>query len=649
VVTFSTWLPGSQETLTAYLLSDIAAQCQGEFVVPGLRRSARRLAAALSETAPFLKGLMRLFPATTQKDDIESLRTALGRLPKRVVVLLDELDRMERAELLQLLKLIRGIASLPNLSFVCAAARSKLTKTVFDEDDDEGNLFFEKFFPTSVAIPKLDGEMLAGAGIERLVGVFRRRAWFASDSEEAEFRKELEDIWKRRIAPWIHNLRGLGLLANDIGVAAAPLRREVDPIDLILIELLQRFKPEVYDIVARNNTSLTGGPSLGRGGTYYLDDDLKRIHQRLNEDLNKACESEEQIEQIKGILAEMFPEYAKRERLSWNMRPKRSNNGKDDRRINEPGMFPVYFRHELPSAIFSSLQMETIAQKSNCAESPQERRELFSRELLAMEPGSLKRDDFLRKASDQVNRLHADIGRAWVEAALAHADTLTYDTFAAFGEAGHVLRMILRVALKFSGSQRLEFLADCILRSVDDTLPVRIFTVLPKPQDGVNLEIQYSQLYPVFVQRMRSLYGSEIDAARVDLTKSDPSAFFLWSMPEKNVYGVKPNPEERDIQHDFWRRYIGTDRSRLLKVFDGFLLPNGIIEGPTEPFVEEKMSVADLRRLAEILPKSPDPDENTRRIERKLMKFLRGDYANGVGIGGFDDTYQDDLEGTSED
>jgi len=50
------------------------------------------------------------------------------RLPKRVVVLLDELDRMERDELLPLLKVVRGISALPNLSFVCAAERKTLTE-----------------------------------------------------------------------------------------------------------------------------------------------------------------------------------------------------------------------------------------------------------------------------------------------------------------------------------------------------------------------------------------------------------------------------------------------------------------------------------------------------------------------------------------
>jgi hypothetical protein len=42
-ISFSTWLPGSAETLTSYLLSDIANGCKKRYVVPGLRQGTRTL------------------------------------------------------------------------------------------------------------------------------------------------------------------------------------------------------------------------------------------------------------------------------------------------------------------------------------------------------------------------------------------------------------------------------------------------------------------------------------------------------------------------------------------------------------------------------------------------------------------------------
>jgi hypothetical protein len=644
VVSFSTWLPGSEETLISYLLSDIASQCQKEYVVPGLRRSSRRLADALSEPVPLIKGLLRLFPSATQKDDIENLKIALARLPKRVVVLLDELDRMQKDELLQLLKVVRGIASLPNLSFVCAAARKQLMHTVFGENAewDKSNEYFEKFFPSTVIIPKLDDEMLRSAGVDRLARIFQHHDWFVDAEEEQTFREQFEEIWKRHITPWIKNLRQLGLLANDVSITATPLRREVDPIDLILIELFQRFKPEVYEIISRNNFALTGGPNLVRGGRYHSEEAIKGIYQGLSDELRAACKDDTGLNQVKGMLGEMFPIYAKKEHLPWDLRPKRKDNDEKDTRIQNSGVFPVYFRHQLPADIFSSLEMEALIQKSGDAKSDQERSDLFAQKLLALDKGSLKRDDFLRKAAGEIPRIPAEIGRSWVNGALEHANELTYDAWSAFGEAGHVLRMIVGAALKLSHGDRITFLKDCILRSVDDTLPLRIFTVLPKREANPNLGLNYADLYPAFIQRMRSRYGMTVDANTVDISNADPNAFSVWGNEDGNPYDVLPDPQDRVAQYDFWRRFIGTDRSRLLHVFDNFLLPNAIIEMPAEKFVALKMSVEDVRRLAAELPKELNPDKNTKRIERKLERFLRGDYALGVGMGMFDDLYEEE-------
>jgi hypothetical protein len=70
--------------------------------------------------------------------------------------------------------------------------------------------------------------------------------------------KNNEELWDGRIATYCRNLRTIGLIANDVSVAAAPLRREVDPVDLTLIELLRRFKPVAYELVARSSLALTG-------------------------------------------------------------------------------------------------------------------------------------------------------------------------------------------------------------------------------------------------------------------------------------------------------------------------------------------------------------------------------------------------------
>lgn len=637
IVSFNTWLPGSQETLTSYLMADIASECQKEYTVPGLRRSTARLATALAQTVPWLRGVPELLPTGTQRDDIENLRAALRRLPKRVVVLLDELDRMEAGELRTLLKVIRGISDLPNLTFVCAAERETLVQTVRGNVSDQSHLYFEKFFPIAIPIPKIGETDLRKAGVQRLSSALRGRSWFEAEAEERSFQERIEKLWDDLIAPSCPTLRAIGLLANDVGVAAAPLRREADPTDLVLIELLRRFKPAVYEIIARNSVVLTGGPGIFRGGSYRTDEDKKALSKRFMDDLQGASEGPEQAEYLKAILNELFPRFAEiAGEKSWRPTNERIRRDSEEKRISSPEMFPAYFRHELPIAIFSAVDFESFVRRSE--QLPAARQgDLLLEELRSMEKGSLRRDDFLRKVAASIPTQHLQLARSWTMAAVRAANEVTYDTFTGLGESGHIVRMVIRFARRLAEADRAVFLSECIENAADDTMAFRVLTRLTDPRSDANLGISLAQLYPSFIKRMRNRYGRNVDVAHVDLSTSDPQAFNFWGFRNLEQYALEADPEDREIQHDFWKRYIGQSKARLIKTFNELLMPTGVYSSDPEPVVENKMSVDLIRKLFNELPDDYDPADLPQRYVKRLRRFLNGEFKNGIDIGQIDD------------
>jgi hypothetical protein len=572
-ISFSIWLPGSQETLTSYLLADIANECKKQYVVPGLRQSARRLAKVLGQKVPLVTDYLKLLPSATQKDDIENLKSALVRLPKRVVVLLDEIDRMEKEELVTLLKVIRGISTLPNLSFVCAGDRQTIVEVVKGEYNDKNNAYFEKFFPVLIQVPEPDPAALRRAGTERLVAAFANRDWFENDSDKEKLREQIEKLWDARIAPFCHNLRTIGLLANGVSVAAALLRREVDPVDLMFVELLRRFKPVAYELVARNSLTLTGGESMVRGGPYQTDEDATKNKTKLLADLKKAVPNEEELALVEGVLNELFPLFSKANGRLRRPRPLRKDStDKSNKRISEPGIFPAYFRYELPDAIFSSVEMASFLQRFERAESKTARDTVFLDTLQSMEKGSLKRDDFLRKLANSATSIPVLVAKSLAETAVKASEKYTYDMMAAFGEAGQVLRMILLIAQRLSQTERTAFLQECISNASDDTMAFRILTVLTKQEGDSNLAVSVGDLYSSFAMRMRKRYGRNVNAANFDLSASDPWALDYWGR-DFTASGIRTDPEDRKIQNDFWLRYIGNSRARLAKAFREFFLP----------------------------------------------------------------------------
>lgn len=640
VVFFSTWLPGSQETFTTYLLSDIANECQKQYSVPGLRKGVGRLARALGQNVPLVRSYLELLPNATQRDDIESVHQALARLPKRVIVLLDELDRMEKDELIALLKVIRGVSHLPNLSFVCAGDFKTIVKTVKNDFSEENAAYFEKFFFDVIDIPHLDPAALKRAGTQRLAATLRRRNWFEMPDEEDKFRKQLEAAWEAGVAPFCRTLRAVGLLANAVGAAAAPLVREVHPVDLTLLEVLRRFRPQIYNIVARNSVALTGGAGMLRGGAYHSEKEKEGLEKKLLSDLQEATAGSEETA-VKEILSKLFPRFRKiggSSRSSVRLSGDDKSEVEDLKRISQPEMFPAYFRYELPEAIFPSVEMDRLLQEMAEASKAGSSDWTFQQLLDSMEKGSLKRDDCLRKLAEAASKsVPVPLAKALAYAAIKAANKYTYDMLAAFGEAGHVLRLVLRVAQRLPASERDALLQQCILDTTDDTMALNILTRLTGAHDDFNLEVSEAQLRPAFIKRMRQRYGREVDAAGTDLSTADPWAFNYWGhIPRKS--DVPIDPEDRAIQRDFWLGYIGNSRARLAQAFRGFFMPSNVSysEDPA-PFVENKIPLSDLKRLYEDLPDDDTLNDSDRLALRVLKKLLDGEFKNGAGFSPYSD------------
>jgi len=549
------------------------------------------------------------------------------RLPKRVVVLLDEIDRMEKDEIITLLKVIRGVATLPNLSFVCAGSRQTMVQIA--QKDDE---YFEKFFPVVISVPEPHPAALRKMGAERIVAAFANSDWFQNANEGDEFKKRIDSFWDARIAPFCKTLRSVGLLANDVNVAAAPLRREVDPVDLTLIEMLHRFEPAIYTIIARSSIALTGGESLVRGGGYHTDEDEEETRKKLLDELRRASKNEQRFDQVNGVVNELFPLVSSTERRSRRARrmSETAELEEKDKRIREPGIFPAYFRYELPDEIFSSVQIAALLQKLQSASSQDPRYTIFLNTLQSMEKGSLKRDDFLRKLADSAKTIPSSLAQSLCQAAVKAAAHYTYDLMASLGEAGHVLRMILSVAQRLSQIDRIGFLRDCILNATDDTMAFRILTVVPAQTGDSNIGVSVGELYPSFASRTRKRYGRDVDAANFDLSASDSWALDYWGR-DLRANGIPTDPEDRKIQHDFWLRYIGNSRSRLAKAFREVFLPVAYYKEDPAPSVENRISLEDLSRLYRDLPDDPELTDRDRKSLEILRRFLAGEFKNGIG------------------
>lgn len=635
VVSFSTWLPGSGDTLSSYLLEDISKECRKLYVAPGIRRSARKLALALAKRVPLLDSLFDSLSVLTQRDEIEMLGEAVARLPRRVVVLLDEVDRMGKPELEALLKVLRGLSLSSNLSFVCAFDRETVEKTAREKFDSSSNIYFEKFFPVSVNIPVIDEGTLKEIGVRRLTSALDRRGWFETEKDRETYEEKIGELWPDLLSPFCSTIRRIGLLANDVA-AASYLKGEIDLIDLTLIELLRRFEPAIHEIVWRFRETFSEGEHSLAWYRFSTDEQRETKEKQLAKEVDDALQGSLRAGAAKEVLGRLFPNFERVAQL--RLRPLLSRPKADElaNTISDPSIMRAYFHQKLAEDDFSSRKMREFVRELEHAGSPETLHARVLRTIESMEKGNPKRRDFLRKLSTHLKNMDLSVATEVVHTCMGAAGRFAYDIFVAVGEAGDALRMVMRVAeRKTDHSECVAFMGKCILEAEDDTMALRILTVLSKPGQDFNLHVSFAELYPYFIEHMTEKYGPSVDPRKVDLSCSDRDAFNLWGFADLSKEGVALDPQEvtrnRAIQRDFWLGYIGTSRKRLAEAVSQFFFYLGHYEGDPRPIIENKIPVTDLRQLYESTDVGQALTTDDRVSLGMLGRLLEGEFARGVG------------------
>ncbi len=636
VVYFSSWLPGSADTLSSYLLEDISKVCRKSYVVPGIQRSARKLALALAERVHLLNLFPDFLSASTQRDEIQRLTDAVARLPRRVVVLLDEVDRMDKPQLDTLLKVLRGLSLSSNLSFVCAFDREKVERTVTGNFNSSSNIYFEKFFPISVGIPPIDEDSLKTIGVRRLSSALDRRGWFEGEADREGYEKEIGQIWSDLLSPFCATIREIGLLANDVS-APAQLKGEINLIDLTLIELLRRFEPAVHEIVWRYREIISQGERSLERYRFRSDQQEAVLKKKLGDEVDLALKDNPRAEAVKEIFGRLFPKFEAIAQLRLRFPLRRQKADENANRISDPGVMRTYFHQKLGEDEFSSREMRKFIRELESTDDPADVRQRVLQTIRSMEKGNPKRREFLDKLGDQTKKVKVGLAMEIAHTCVCAADLLTYDFFFSVGESGAVLSMVIKVADREEQNHqnRVRFLGECIREAGDDTMALRILRSCSKPGVDFDLQISFAELYPHFIERMNERYGSNKDPHTVNLLASDRDAFTLWGFSDLSKEGLQLDQKEvarnRAAQRSFWLGHIRTSRKRLAEVLSSFFFPEMQYDGDPRSFIEYKIPIADLKRLYESTEDDGSLTIDDHASLAMLGRILKGEFLSGAG------------------
>ena len=179
----------------------------------------------------------------------QKLETALAKLDKPIIVVLDDIDRLSTAEIRDVFKLVRLTASFPNVVYIVAFDRTRVEEALA-EQGIPGRDYLEKILQVAVDIPAVPAQVLnrqifsaidgALAGIEN-PGPFDQKTW--------------PDAFAEIVRPLVRSMRDVRRYALAVRGTVAALDGQVALADVLALEAIRVFMPDVF---ARLHGSVDG-------------------------------------------------------------------------------------------------------------------------------------------------------------------------------------------------------------------------------------------------------------------------------------------------------------------------------------------------------------------------------------------------------
>ncbi|MFI5697454.1 P-loop NTPase fold protein [Kribbella sp. NPDC051586] len=218
----------------------------------------------------------------------------LRELKSPIIVFIDDIDRLQTTEIRDIFRLVRLTASFPNIVYVLAFDRSRVESALQDQGVD-GRSYLEKIVQTLYNLPRIPDSVLW-----REVGA----ALTVSLKNVEQVQRFDEDRWldilAEVIVPLMANMRDVRRYAASSRRTVSALVEQVELSDLLAMEAVRVFLPDVFRLMSENATALTRTASWGSS-----NDPAEEEHRRAIAAMIEAGEDRQDV--VQSVLRRLFP------------------------------------------------------------------------------------------------------------------------------------------------------------------------------------------------------------------------------------------------------------------------------------------------------------------------------------------------------
>lgn len=247
---------------------------------------------------------------------------------KRIVIIIDDIDRLEKQQIQAVFRLVKLTADFQHTAYLLAFDELMVARVlgeVYASGNEAaatdtltaGQHFLEKIIQVQLRLPRASQQALLTYCAARVEEALQDTAT-ELDNESAR-RTGQETNWqrfgdalRRGILPQLTTPRQAIRYANAIRFSLPLLRGEANPVDLMLVEALGIFYPELYRFVSLRPDDFTGSafgrdPVINLGGDEDEEEQLEKQLAKLFQQYNYSADSKRGA---RALLSILFPRVA---------------------------------------------------------------------------------------------------------------------------------------------------------------------------------------------------------------------------------------------------------------------------------------------------------------------------------------------------
>lgn len=218
---------------------------------------------------------------------------------KRVVVLIDDIDRLEKSEIHAVFRMVKLTADFKYTAYVLAFDKEMVSASLQERygtaNSQAGRLFLEKIIQVPLQLPAIEKTDLRTFCFNAIDEALKIGEITLSDNDIQQFVNQFGFFETQMKTP-----RQAMLYSNIIMFSLPILKGEVNMVDLMLIEALRVFTPEIYMLIRENKEIF-----LHEMQTYSEQQEKDKRRKLIDDTLISLNLND--VEDIKRVLTYLFP------------------------------------------------------------------------------------------------------------------------------------------------------------------------------------------------------------------------------------------------------------------------------------------------------------------------------------------------------